>query len=99
MNYNSNAKLPGTCVMPVLGCTDTAADNFWAAANQDSGECLYAGCTDSTRPNYDPAANTDSGKCTPDKPGCLDKDAINYWKGYNRDDGTLNTTTLIPAPP
>ena len=37
MNYNSNANLPGTCVMPVLGCTDTAADNFWAAANSGLG--------------------------------------------------------------
>jgi len=44
----------------VLGCLDTNAANFDAAANTEDGSCLYAGClVDFTACNYDPSLDLD----------------------------------------
>ena len=50
----------------VLGCTDTAADNFIAAATENDGSCTYTveGCTDGTATNFNAAATEDDGSCT-----------------------------------
>ena len=59
----------------VDGCTDPAACNYEASANEDDGSCLaldecgdcggssYAGCTDESACNYDPNAGCDGGSC------------------------------------
>jgi hypothetical protein len=83
MNFDSAATLPGTCRLPVVGCTHSLAFNYWPAANQDSGGCRFAGCTDSRAPSYDPTANTDSGSCERVFPGCTDSTAINYHSYWN----------------
>ena len=54
----------GAC--PVLGCTDTTAANYDAAADTDDGSCTYGvpGCVDALACNYDAAATADDGSCT-----------------------------------
>jgi len=52
------------CTAPILGCTDAAACNFDATANQDDGSCeLPDGCTDNTACNFDATALCDDGSC------------------------------------
>ena len=69
--------------MPIMGCTDSAAINYFADANvairdnDGSATCRYAGCTDSMRHNYDPSATTDAG-CTPAFVGCTLPAALNF---------------------
>jgi hypothetical protein len=49
----------GQCDFSCLltGCTDSAADNYDAAATVDDGNCFYVGCLDSNALNYDSGAN------------------------------------------
>ena len=50
----------------VLGCTNTAANNYNASATEDDGSCTYTilGCMDASAMNYNAAANIDDGSCT-----------------------------------
>jgi hypothetical protein len=56
-----DANTDGICDCEVvLGCMDTAATNFNAAANTSDASCTYAGCqTDFTACNYNPLADVD----------------------------------------
>jgi hypothetical protein len=72
----------------VLGCTDTAADNYDSTANQDDGSCVYAGCTYSDATNYDSMATIDDGSCLFSCLGCTDSTALNYNPSANTDDGS-----------
>lgn len=83
LNYDSLATLAGACVLPVLGCTDSLAINYWEAANADSGACIYTGCTDSRAPSYNPTATANDGSCEPVYPGCTDPSALNYHPLFN----------------
>ena len=86
----------GSSSPPVVGCTDSAALNYDAAATEDDGSCLYAapsvpGCTDTTAENYDAAATEDDGSCTyPTEPvpGCMDASATNHDPQATEDDGS-----------
>ena len=41
-NYNDQADFDdGSCIYPVLGCTDSLALNYNEAANEDDSSCLY----------------------------------------------------------
>ena len=76
------------CNIPVLGCTDPAADNYDPQADTDDGSCIYLGCTDPTAFNYDPSANTDDGSCIPVIYGCTDPTATNFDSLANTNDGS-----------
>lgn len=59
------------------GCTDPAALNYDAGAEEDNGSCeYYTGCTDPTASNYDRNAVFDNGQCF--YIGCTDPQAINF---------------------
>lgn len=48
----------------ILGCTDSAALNYNASANQDDGSCIIAGCTDVNAMNYNSSATINDASCT-----------------------------------
>merc|ERR1719424_670695 len=91
-NYDPSATQSGECVDIVLGCLESAADNYRSAANTANGNCTYPGCTDSVRPNYDPTATDDSGGCGHWIPGCTNPRSGNFKPHYNQDDGTCKIT-------
>ena len=95
INYNPSATLPGECVVPVSGCLDPDALNFYKGANTDRGNCAYGGCTDSSRPNYDPTATIDDGRCAPLFPGCTNPLADNYNALYNLEDGSCRIAGCV----
>ena len=71
---------------PVLGCTDSNANNYNSLATTDDGSCTYTpqgllGCMDPTADNYDPQATiSDPSSCLYNNflPGCMDPLANNY---------------------
>ena len=91
--YNASATthMPGACEYLVLGCTDPAAHNYLAAANQTRSptECHYLirGCTVPSATNFDSRANA-LDSCAFDFPGCTAPAAPNYAAAANRDDGS-----------
>ena len=44
----------------ILGCTNSAALNYNASANQDDGTCIIQGCMDETAMNYNASATIES---------------------------------------
>ena len=76
----------GTCVV-FLGCTNSRAAYYRAAANVDDGSCVFPGCTDSLAIDYSPAATIPTA-CTPTIRGCTDPAASNFRSRANRDDGS-----------
>jgi hypothetical protein len=76
----------------ILGCTDSTANNYNSAANQDDGSCTYVvlGCTDNSALNYNSNANQDDGSCTfapVEVLGCMDLTANNYNSAATQNDG------------
>jgi hypothetical protein len=71
----------------VNGCTDPAASNYNACANNNTG-CIYPGCTDSAACNFDPGANQNDGSCN--YPGCTNPAACNYNAAAGCDDGSCS---------
>ena len=71
----------GTCMQPVLGCTDPTALNYDPLANQPSGLCQagFPGCMDSTSISYSSIYNVhDAAECLYPVAGCTIFFAINY---------------------
>ena len=92
-SYNPLAQCDdGSCIYPILGCTDPTATNYNALANTDDGSCIpfIYGCTDPTAFNYDASlnANTDDGSCITAVVGCTDPAALNTNVSANTDDGS-----------
>ena len=68
-----NAEENPTGIEPVLGCTDSVAENYDSQATEDDGSCVYnepepepepvLGCTDESAMNYDSNATEDDGSC------------------------------------
>jgi hypothetical protein len=57
-NNNGNGNvMPAPTV--IVGCTDSAANNYNSAATQDNGSCTYDvfGCMDRGAMNFNPLAN------------------------------------------
>tara|TARA_R100000908_G_scaffold11810_2_gene4224 strand:+ start:98 stop:1414 length:1317 start_codon:yes stop_codon:yes gene_type:complete len=68
-NCSTNGGVPACSELPpVLGCTDSTANNYDPLATQDDGSCTFTilGCTDPAATNYDPNATQDDGSCTYD---------------------------------
>ena len=66
--------------LPIEGCTDEAACNYWRGATVDNGTCEYtscAGCADPASCNYNATA-TQLEACDYGCYGCTDPDAANY---------------------
>jgi hypothetical protein len=84
-----NCSSDGTS-QPVLGCTDSSADNYNSDATEDDGSCTYTvlGCTDSSANNYNDLATEDDGSCTYTILGCTDTEALNYNALATDDDGS-----------
>ena len=81
---------------PIMGCTDSEANNYNINATNDDGSCEYdqapvSGCTDSEANNYNSAATEDDGSCEYDEEpvmGCMDPQAMNYDSNATQDDGS-----------
>ena len=79
---------------PILGCTDSEANNYNADATDDDGSCQYdpepiGGCMDSEANNYNSDANEDDGSCEYDEEpvlGCMDPQASNYNSNATQED-------------
>eukprot|EP00966_Prymnesium_polylepis_P334170 7389573-Prymnesium_polylepis.1 len=78
----------GSCLFPVLGCTDSLATNFRDAATEDDGSCRFPGCTDSQATNYWSRASYSDGSCVYPVSGCTSSIAINYRSDAAVDDGS-----------
>lgn len=79
---------------PVLGCTDSTADNYNASATENDGSCVYPcvdtdgdgtcdeyetyGCTNPNATNYDQYATEEDNSCLYLVEGCTDATANNY---------------------
>jgi len=81
---------------PILGCTDSEANNYNINATGDDGSCQYdpepiLGCMDSEANNYNSDATEDDGSCQFDEEpvmGCMDPQAMNYDTNATQDDGS-----------
>ena len=89
--YDSTAQVhvQSSCTYAVIGCTQSHALNFLAAATLDSETCVHkrTGCIAPAGLNYDSLA-TDHSSCLYRYHGCTDSTAINFVPGANDDDGT-----------
>ena len=77
-NYNANVNtaLPGFCLYPVFGCTDSSACNWEPTATADDGSCGF--CSDTTANNYVAGAGCQNGNmCEFCHPVALNSSAIN----------------------
>lgn len=77
------------CVFAVRGCTDSAAANFFAYADEDDGSCIFhrPGCTLEAATNFDSSANV------------LDEAACIFpWDDWGSYD-TIQTVGLPPLMP
>ena len=78
INYNPQAQEPcwlnyfnDCCVLPLGGCTDIAANNYWPDATFDDGSCNYHnGCPDPTASN--PCQPTNAITINSNIIGCTD---------------------------
>tara|TARA_R110000782_G_scaffold226847_2_gene313635 strand:+ start:1548 stop:5117 length:3570 start_codon:yes stop_codon:yes gene_type:complete len=78
INYNPQAQEPcwlnyynDCCVLPLGGCTDIAANNYWPEATFDDGSCNYHnGCPDPTASN--PCQPTNAITINSNIIGCTD---------------------------
>lgn len=77
------------CTYTVRGCTDSAAANYYAAANEDDASCItrVEGCIEASAANFDSLANTDDGSCQGGR-GCTYPPALNYDSLATVNDGS-----------
>ena len=76
-----------TCVVP--GCTDPAACNYDAAADEDDGSCVFAGAGLDCEGNCLVDEDGD-GICDPEVVGCTDVLACNYVPEATEEDGSCD---------
>ena len=87
------------CSAMTLGCSDSTAFNFDAAATHDDGSCVptVLGCMDASAVNYNEDANVDDGLCADE---CIDVSinldgggfgisTTNFWTVYNAADAVV----------
>jgi len=74
----------GSCPIPVFGCTDSGAENYWDLATEDDGSCLFVGCTDSSAIDFAATASI-AAACTYAIFGCTASLAVNFLPSANRD--------------
>ena len=66
---------------PILGCTDSEANNYDSEANEDDGSCEY----DEPEPEPEPVL------------GCTDSDAMNHDANATEDDGSCQYMETVPC--
>ena len=73
----------------VPGCTDAAACNYDASADEDDGSCVYAeeglDCEGNCLVDED-----GDGNCDPEVVGCTDESACNYVAEATEEDGSCD---------
>ena len=72
----------GSCPPIILGCAQSAAENYRSLVTINDGTCQYTGCLDSRALNFNPSA-TSNALCTYSVPGCMNSNADNYNPGAN----------------
>jgi len=95
INYNPQAQEPcwlilfnDCCILPLGGCTDIAANNYWPAATFDDGSCHYLdGCPDPTATN----------PCTPTNSMTLNSNIISCTDCLGNPPSTQYGNPLYPS--
>ena len=79
----------------ILGCTDSTACNYDAAATDDDGSCTFPGCMDPAALNYNPDAGCDDGSCDDGGDTCNGADYCG--EGTSWDASTEKCVVTYPA--
>ena len=99
---------------PIVGCTNSTANNFNPNATVDDDSCIFEpidpepdpieGCTNLTANNFNQNATVDDGSCTFDPPepdpieGCTNLTANNFNQNATVDDGSCTFDPPEPEP-
>jgi len=86
-----------TFINSIPGCTDPAACNFDAGANENDFSCVYPGCTDPAASNFEPTAGCDDGNCCYDFAVTINMFDLfgDGWNGYVLTVSDLATGTPV----
>ncbi|MDB2317940.1 hypothetical protein N9V23_04220, partial [Flavobacteriales bacterium] len=100
-NYDASAILDdGTCVVEMIGCTNSNYLEYSAVSNINNQELcvtpVVLGCMDSDANNYNPSANINTYQCIYDiVVGCMDPLFIEYNNNASKDTNPSSCENVI----